>query len=101
MASPSELLGAVMESVARLRAVLRRQKGPQVRSHDERALIKATAFEWFQKVRPALPDGADGPLLAAADEGFQFLLESAERNTTRARYLTQLASLHELLTRLR
>lgn len=72
----------------------------QVRSAEERTAIKSMAGAWFRSLREKLAPiaGAD---LAQIDAHYRVLLEWAERNTTRERYVDELASLKNALVALR
>ena len=80
-------LDSAIDAVTRLRKSLAKGSNPQVRSADERVLIKATAQAWFVSQKPLLARLEAEPLLDQVDRGFVRLLELAEQNTTRAKYL--------------
>lgn len=79
--------------------VLRKKKLTQVKSVDEKSIIKATALSWFQKLRIQI--NLSELQLKDTDKYYKFLLEASEKNTTRNRYLTELKSLRLNLIKLR
>jgi hypothetical protein len=92
-------LDTAISQLESLTKILKRKTFPQVRSADEKAIIKATAFSWFQKIRgeTTLTDA----LLAEPDAYFKFLLEAGEKHTTRRVYLNKLKSLRMNLIKVR
>lgn len=92
---------AAIEAVTRLRNALHRDKNRQVRSSDERALVKATAHAWFRNQRPTLTTLHPDATFTAVDEGFTTLLEWSDRNTTRPKYRQLLETIKAGLVRLR
>lgn len=80
-------LDAAIDSVVRLRASLSKGKTSQVRSLQERLLVKATAQAWFNSQKPQLVALNSDPLLTQISQVFATLLAWADQNTTRAKYL--------------
>ena len=95
------LLEPVLSAVTRLRNTLQKGRNRQVRSADERALVKATAHAWFQTHRAALATLKSDPTFKLIDEGFATLLEQSDRNATRTKYLDLLKRLKAHLVKLR
>jgi hypothetical protein len=71
----------------------------QVRSNEERSLVRATAQSWFHSLKPTVADSGLG--LDGLDDKFAALLEFAEQNTTRQRYVGILEALKNDLVTLR
>lgn len=88
-----------ISQVESLLKVLSKRKSAQVESIDEKSIVKATAFSWFQNVR--LKTNLSDYQLNETDNYYKFLLEAAERKTTRSKYLTHLKSLKKSLIKLR
>jgi hypothetical protein len=94
-------LDSAIDAATRLRSTLAKGSSPQVRSADERLLIKATAQAWFRSQKPLLARPGSDALLDQVDQQFVDLLESAEQHTTRAKYLQRLKGLKIDLVKLR
>lgn len=81
-------------STENLRRLLHRTKHRQVRSMEERALVKATAQAWFVNQRQCLSDAGGVQQL---DTDFRDLLDFAEKNVARSKYFLKLKKLKEEL----
>jgi len=88
-----------ISQVETLLKVLNKNKSTQVESIDEKSIVKATAFSWFQNVRPKT--NLNDEQLIETDNHYKILLEASEKKTTRNKYLTQLKSLRSNLIKLR
>jgi hypothetical protein len=100
----SDLVGpieAAIGAVTRLRNTLHKGGNRQVRSSDERALVKATAHAWFQSQRPTLMTLRADATFTTVDQGFTTLLEWSEQNTTRLKYRDLLQKIKTGLVTLR
>jgi hypothetical protein len=99
VATPHDAIEEAIRSCDQLRSHLR-QGNRQVRSAEERTAIKSMAGAWFRSLRKQLADiAASG--LPGIDAHYHVLLEWAERNTTRDRYVDELAALKTALVALR
>lgn len=98
--SPMPIDAAIRE-VEQLRKTLRRKDSPQVWSDEERSLISATAYSWFQNHREVLKPLIDTDSLALADEIYQAILAASGRNSSRSRYSEGLKKLKRLLVEIR
>jgi hypothetical protein len=97
----TDLFEEAIQGASRLRQTLSKNKVQQVRSSDERSHAKATCLAWFNSQRPLLnPIGQDA-LLGNVDSLFRDLLEYSARNTSRAKYLSNLKELKSNLVKLR
>src|SRR5215467_2995321 len=94
-------LEPVVRAVTRLRATLKRGANRQVRSADERALVKATAHAWFQTHKSHLATLQADPSFRLIDAAFAELLQLSDQNTTRAKYLALLKTLKANLLKFR
>ena len=83
-----------LKEVKRLRRTLAKGTNRQVRSAAERDNAKASAFAWFKSHKPALPQGT---ITDDVDASYRTLLELADTNATRKRYLATLKALEKSL----
>jgi hypothetical protein len=90
-----------LSEVDRLRAVLKKSSSAQVRSADERSIVKAIALSWFNAHRPKVVASLGDGLLAVIDSPYRDLLTLSDKNTTRKKYDIVLKSLHKELAGLR
>lgn len=88
-----------ISQIETLQKVIKRSKSVQIKNVDEKSTIKATALSWFQNIRPKLP--LVDTQLREIDDNYKSLLESAERNTTKSKYITELKYLRSALIKLR
>jgi hypothetical protein len=101
MQDVSGTLDIAIDAAGRLKAALRKRYQPQVRSSDERMLIKATSQAWFRSYRPSVISLSAEPLFRQVDESFATLLEYSEQNTSRSKYSELLTTLRSNLVQLR
>lgn len=95
-------MNSIEEAIAQVESLIRvlnKNKSKQVESLDERSIVKATAFSWFQNIRPKT--NLKDEQFVDTDDYFKFLLEAAERKTSRNKYHVQLKSLRKVLIKLR
>jgi hypothetical protein len=97
----NDTFDSVIGVVSRLRERLRKGTNRQVRSADERMLVKAACQAWYQSHKPALTGIASQPLFKEADAAFASLLEYSDQNTVRSKYIDLLAGLKAKLIKLR
>jgi hypothetical protein len=97
----AETVDEVIHQLDRLRKLLKKGRGPQVRKGEERSLIKATGLAWFHGQRAKL--GRIDVINEAAllDHAFKSLIELSEHQTTRAIYDMLLKGIRTDLIRLR
>ncbi len=94
MRTPGATSPGASEALAdmkRLRGVLAKVRSRQITSSDLRSHLKAVALAWFNSHRPVVGRVADPTALGELNEGFQRLLECAERSpaTTTVRRITK------------
>lgn len=99
MHDPRDGLRAAIDAVSKLRDTLKRSRRRQVSAEQERALVRATAEAWFRSLKPGLALAATE--VRQVDDQFALLLDYAEKHTTRARYLSLLATMRTQLGQLR
>jgi hypothetical protein len=73
-----------------LQKVLRRQSGIQVRSNEEKQIIKATAHAWFNNHRPIIVALLGDDQMKVIDGLYRDLISAAGRATVRSKYLASL-----------
>lgn len=95
-----ESIGLATEEIATLRKNLSRRKAKQIRSDDERQLVKATAHAWFNSHRRLIIPALGEQALQEVDEGYRTLLASAARATSRPKCLKVLKHTKNLLSRI-
>lgn len=99
MTSAQKAIDSAISEVERLRSTLRKDKSKQVRSGDEKQVIKATALAWFNNHRAVLsPVLGDDPI-KDADGKYRELLAASARATLRAKYVDDLKQIKKLLNR--
>jgi conjugative transfer signal peptidase TraF len=80
-------LDAAIDESNRLRKILQKHASLQVKSDDERQLIKAFSHAWFNSHRASLVEALGEDCVQEVDSSYQALLAASNRATTRARYL--------------
>lgn len=85
----------------RLRQTLGRGKGKRVRSDDERQVIRATAYSWFNNHRKCVVPILGDDKLQELDNKYRELLAGSDRATSRPRYLVSIREIKGLLSQLR
>jgi hypothetical protein len=94
-------LEAAMSDAEGLRSYLKKNKTPQVRSVEERELIKANCLAWFRNHRAIIRSSVADDLLEETDGAYNAILAAADRATSRPRYDVLLKGLRKLLSDLR
>jgi len=84
-----------------LKKTLKKSSALQVRSVQERSIIKATTLAWFNNARPRVVISLNNEALLTADNLYNQLLIASERATTRSDYLDKIKSLKQALIDLR
>ncbi|MBC7877779.1 MAG: hypothetical protein H7Y59_11475 [Anaerolineales bacterium] len=88
-----------INQIESLKRVLKKGSSIQVRSQEEKSLIKATALSWFMSLRPELK--LDDSILLNVNEIYKFLLEACEKSTSREVYFPKLKAVREGLIKVR
>lgn len=91
-----------LQITTRLRKRLKNQKSTQIRSSEERSGIKSVGQTWFNTYRPLLESIIAGnAMLEQVNTAFMALLEMAERDTSRVKYVSHLGGTRTKLNQLR
>lgn len=88
---------AAIRDADRLRRTLKRVKTPQVKTTDERALVKATALAWFNNYRTQVAARLSGDDVGSLDDLYKQLLSASDRASTRSTYDSILRGLRSQL----
>lgn len=81
-----DAIDAAIQEVKKLRTALKRKKAPQVRSLEERSLIKATALAWFNNHKSAVAPLLDSAVLNDVDQLYKKILLATDRAVARGTY---------------
>ncbi len=95
MNNAHDAVEAALNDVKRLRQRLKKGKGTQVRSGEEKAIIKAIALAWFNNYREVICKLVDEQLLHEVDNLFKEIISASDHGTSRTvydNYLKELAS---------
>jgi len=97
-----QALDAAMQEAERLRKTLQKRGagGAQVRSDDEKRIVRASAHAWFNSHRPPVSAVLTDDDLRPLDDGYRTLMVAAGRATLRTRYLDSLKQVKKLLSQL-
>lgn len=96
-----EALDSAIAQADKLRAFLRKKSNRQVRSSEERSLVKATALTWFRNQRPTISLIAQPSDLQEPDDQYKAILAAADLASARSRYDSQLKGIKASLISLR
>jgi hypothetical protein len=94
-----EIESAISEA-ERLRRVLRRGKGRQVSSDDERRVARATVLTWFETHRPLVATVLNESLLEDVDKEYRNSLAATDKASLRTRHLDCLRRIKNQLAKL-
>lgn len=102
MTGAQQALDAAMQEAERLRKTLQKRGagGAQVRSDDEKRIVRASAHAWFNSHRPPVSAVLTDDDLRPLDDGYRTLMVAAGRATLRTRYLDSLKQVKKLLSQL-
>lgn len=87
MGDPYAELDDLVVEIDRVRKALAKIKVPQVRSAEQRDLLKSTALSWFQTRRPRLLEDLPPDVLAKIDAPYRLILEASERSSAKNTYV--------------
>ncbi|HLE63324.1 MAG TPA: hypothetical protein VI750_09300 [Pyrinomonadaceae bacterium] len=85
----------------RLRRALKKNRTAQVRSGEERSLIRAVSLTWFNNHRRSIRESVDEDLLSDTDSLYKEMLTACDRDTSRKRYDQIMKQLRTSLSGLR
>lgn len=94
-------IDAAIQESKKLRSALKRKAAPQVRSAEERSVIKATSLAWFNNHRPAIASRLDRVVLDDIDELYKKILLASDRASTRGAYDEWLKRIPQELSKIR
>jgi hypothetical protein len=94
-------IDAAIAEVENLRKVLKRQNSAQVRSEDEKQVIKATSLSWFNNHRGVIEPFVGSDTLKFLDDLYRSLLNSAAGGALRTKYAGMIKELKKRLSALR
>lgn len=97
MTAAQQAVDAATAEVERIRGRLGKRRDAQIRSADERALLKATALAWFNNHRPLLLAAVGDDQLRPVDLEFQEILALAARAPSRPKCLVRLKNARQNL----
>jgi len=101
MPSAHDAVDGAIREIDRLRRVLKRGQSPQVRSTDEKDVIRATCLTWFNNHRSELRQVVGDDLLHGVDAPYKTILGAADRATARSTYDAWLKDLRKRISELR
>ena len=90
-----------IRDIERLRHVLKKKKTIQIRSSEEKSLIKATALTWFNNHREAIVLIIGRELLNEIDDLYKDILSSIDHSITRVRCDSMLKNSKSQLAKIR
>jgi len=96
-----EEIDSILAEVASIRKNLAKIKTAQVRSADEKRVIKAVCYAWLKKHRGSVIAHIDGDAFSKVDDLYGELLKATDVSTARSKYLNWLKVLHMLLSNCR
>ena len=94
-------IDAAIADANRLRLNLKKKQTRQVRSTEERSLIKATIQAWFYNYRKLIAPLLDSEFLHDADEMYKQILAASDCATVRSKYDMTLKNISKELSNLR
>jgi hypothetical protein len=74
--------------IEKLQKLFKKSPSQQVRSRDEKDILKAVAITWFQTHRPIITNSVEESLIKHIDKSFQELLSSADKSPLRQKCLS-------------
>lgn len=101
MENPYEIIDVVLSEASRLQKTISRKDSTQVRSLDEKGIIKAFAYSWIKTHRPQLEKFFNSDSFSEVNDTCTELLESSEKATARTKYKSLIKSLKKDLITLR
>jgi hypothetical protein len=85
--SAADAITAALAELERARQHVKKGANRQVRSAEQRDGLRALAFAWFRSHKKAVAGRAAENLLSIVDAPYQLILDAAEINTGKAKYL--------------
>lgn len=94
-------LASVFLELDRARKIVKGSANRQVRSREDRDILSATAFAWFQSHRKQVQSAAEPTLLEQVDFPYKTILDATARNATKSTYLDAISAAKTALVALR
>jgi hypothetical protein len=80
-------IDAAVAEIDRLRKTVRQQTSAQVKSEEEKQIVKATSLSWFNNHRGVIEPYIGSDNLKPLDDLYRALLDAATRSTVRTKYI--------------
>jgi hypothetical protein len=97
----SDPLATVLQELTSARKIVARSRNRQIRNREDRDILSATAFAWFQSHRKRIPASADQVLLEQANAAYRTILDATAKNSAKSTYLQAMDSAREAVIGLR
>lgn len=97
----SDPLGTVLQELTSARKIVARSTNRQIRNREDRDILSATAFAWFQSHRNRIPATADQALLEDANAAYRTILDATAKNSAKSTYLEAIDSARQAVIGLR
>jgi hypothetical protein len=101
MPGPDHTIDHAISDLERLRRIIKKGANRQVRSAEERQLIRATCNAWFRNHRPVLRTSLPDDLIEPVDMAYKAIVAATDKNTQRSRFDDLFKALHSQLADLR
>lgn len=90
-------IDAAIAEIESLRKVLKHQASTQVKSEDEKQIVKATGLSWFNNHRGVVEPFLGSDTLKPLDDLYRSLLDGATRGTLRSKYIETIKTIKKRL----
>ena len=97
----SDPLATVLQELTSARRIVARSVNRQIRNREDRDILSATAFAWFQSHRKHIPPSADQNLVEKANAAYRTILDATAKNSAQSTYLQAMDSAREAVIGLR
>ena len=101
MSTAIDAVEAAIQEVAKARALVSKVRSKQVRTVDELAALKSTAYAWFKTHRSIVQTHPSAVDLSEVDEHYNTILDSTDRFVVKKTYLTALKQAKKALVLVR
>jgi hypothetical protein len=101
MSTAVDAVDAAICEVTKARTLVSRVRSNQVRSRDELARLKSTAYAWFKTHRSVVQSHSSTVDLSQVDAHYQTILDSTNRSAARRTYLSALKQAEKALVPIR
>jgi hypothetical protein len=101
MSESHQTVDSAMSEIERVRRLLRKKSGAQVRSSNECSIIKAVCLTWFKNHRDCLVATVGNDSLCDIDALYRSILTACDHATSRARYEQDFKALRSHFSSLR